>query len=543
MDNILFKFNNDYKPETYFNNMDDFKNLDINIDSYKNLLNDFINNNRSYDLYPFFYITYIGSIDNSLKDNIYKYIDLSLEELNDIALEQKDNKDIFFDKLNNLLTNIDLYTDDKFIDLLDDRLFLKYMKSNMDDRFMNVSKSFIPSIKNRLEYLVSILNEDALYIYGYMHYGDTKLYNCDFNIVRDTMEKLVQISDNSMYQVTLGYMHYYGYGYEKDYKEAFYHFSIGLLSGNTEARYMISDMLHDGLGVKKNLVNSYKLLEDIYNEYIFDANNNIFSNSFGDACLRMAKFKPLEEQTEEELIVSLNYLLKAEYAVNERKFENYFGDDYVRGDIVYYLYLFKKYIKKTSKAFYLNPLDIIPFINNSKVDCNIKGRLNKKKDRLHITLSLPKGEEALVSIPSFYRAFLTNKLTFDIVGDIIINRNDFIFSDEIDMKIRYAKMIDGGIKFQSFHNYIDVLCDGFMYKSKDNNLSNVDGIDYSFIRVNLLDTNIFYTYLVDDIEKYIIDSIIDIKMIDGYHKVKVIDKFNFNSSDTIIDLSLCKRIE
>ena len=33
MDNILFKFNNDYKPETYFNNIDDFKNLDINIDS------------------------------------------------------------------------------------------------------------------------------------------------------------------------------------------------------------------------------------------------------------------------------------------------------------------------------------------------------------------------------------------------------------------------------------------------------------------------------------------------------------------------------
>ena len=111
------------------------------------------------------------------------------------------------------------------------------------------------------------------------------------------------------------------------------------------------------------------------------------------------------------------------------------------------------------------------------------------------------------------------------------------------MKIRYAKMIDGGIKFQSFHNYIDVLCDGFMYKSKDNNLSNVDGIDYSFIRVNLLDTNIFYTYLVDNINKYILDSIIDIKMIDGYHKVKVIDKFIFNSSDTIIDLSLCKRIE
>ena len=56
-------------------------------------------------------------------------------------------------------------------------------------------------------------------------------------------------------------------------------------------------------------------------------------------------------------------------------------------------------------------------------------------------------------------------------------------------------------------------------------------------------SNTKLTYMVDDINKYNIGDTISIKLVDGYHDVKVIDKFTFKDIDTIIDLSLCKKIE
>ena len=189
------------------------------------------------------------------------------------------------------------------------------------------------------------------------------------------------------------------------------------------------------------------------------------------------------------------------------------------------------------------PLDIINFINNCNSTVRMKGRLNKKKDRFHITLSLPKGEEALVSMPKFYKSELKNKLTFDLEGDIIIHRNDFVFSDDIDMDIRFVKEIDGGLKFQSFHNFCEILFDEISFKNDTSHpINNIYNI-YNFIRVIVDNSNTKLTYMVDDINKYNIGDTISIKLVDGYHDVKVIDKFTFKDIDTIIDLSLCKKIE
>lgn len=541
----LFKFNKDYYPGLYLDIIELDNDYNPSKDEYIGLIKDLITyNDLAYELYPFFSLAFTENINLDLSIDINKYIDMVFNELYKLTVDgKKDNREIFNNMLNDILNNISKESFN-LIESFNDVEFLNYIVSQMDKKLIDIKDSDIPLIRKRIDLLIKTDNEKALYIYGYMHYGDTKLYNCDFNIVKETMEHLASISDNSMYQVTLGYMYFNGYGVKRDYKEAFYHFSIGLLSSNTEARYMISDMLHDGLGVKKNLSNSYKLLMDLYNEFIIDANNNIFSNSFGDACLRLSIFKDPINQTEEERIEALSYLLKAEYAVNERKTEGYYGDDYVRADIIYYLNLYKHYIKyEEKKAKYRMPLDIINFINNCNSTVRMKGRLNKKKNRFHITLSLPKGEEALVSMPKFYKSELKNKLTFDLEGDIIIHRNDFVFSDDIDMDIRFVKEIDGGLKFQSFHNFCEILFDEISFKNDTSHpINNIYNI-YDFIRVIVDNSNTKLTYMVDDINKYNIGDTISIKLVDGYHDVKVIDKFTFKDIDTIIDLSLCKKIE
>lgn len=64
----------------------------------------------------------------------------------------------------------------------------------------------------------------------------------------------------------LGFIYYYGRVGERDYKKAFYYFSIAKENGNMEAAMKIADMYHNGYGVEKNDSKYKAILLDIYDK-------------------------------------------------------------------------------------------------------------------------------------------------------------------------------------------------------------------------------------------------------------------------------------
>lgn len=69
----------------------------------------------------------------------------------------------------------------------------------------------------------------------------------------------------------LGFIYYYGRNGERDYKKAFYYFSIAKERGNMEAAMKIADMYHNGYGVEKDDGKYKTILLDIF-EKIKDTN-------------------------------------------------------------------------------------------------------------------------------------------------------------------------------------------------------------------------------------------------------------------------------
>ena len=62
----------------------------------------------------------------------------------------------------------------------------------------------------------------------------------------------------------LGFIYYYGRNGERDYKKAFYYFSIAKEKGNMEAAMKIADMYHNGYGVEKDDEKYKAILLDIF---------------------------------------------------------------------------------------------------------------------------------------------------------------------------------------------------------------------------------------------------------------------------------------
>ena len=69
----------------------------------------------------------------------------------------------------------------------------------------------------------------------------------------------------------LGYIYYYGRVGARDYKKAFYYFSLAKDNGNLEAAMKIADMYHNGFGIDKDDEKYKAILLDIF-EKIKDTN-------------------------------------------------------------------------------------------------------------------------------------------------------------------------------------------------------------------------------------------------------------------------------
>ena len=191
----------------------------------------------------------------------------------------------------------------------------------------------LPEAREILNELCDRDNVRALHMRTYSAYGGSYLWECDWNVSRDSLLRLMELDtvtdkQKCVYANTLGYIYYYGRCSDNvpDYDKALKYFSVGAAGGVYESVYKIADMLKGGKGLPKNLYGARSMLL-----WAYDKTRKVFLNGakdsdFADAALRVGSL--LHEMGENE--EALTVLLQADYAVHERMKEtDCYGDDHV----------------------------------------------------------------------------------------------------------------------------------------------------------------------------------------------------------------------
>ena len=191
----------------------------------------------------------------------------------------------------------------------------------------------LPEEKKQLfyRYMDDLLEKNsliALRIYGYLHYGGSSLYPCDWEITRDSLEKVFNLTHDPQIANTLGYIYYYGRcnNLVPEYEKAFQYYTFGYVHKLFESSYQLADMYKDGKGTFKDRVTYISIMENLYphseSHFCYGENNNL-----ADIALRMGD---IYENDYGNPAQAYGYYLIAEYALKKREEENRYGDDQVR---------------------------------------------------------------------------------------------------------------------------------------------------------------------------------------------------------------------
>lgn len=130
----------------------------------------------------------------------------------------------------------------------------------------------------------------------------------------------------------LGFIYYYGRTGERDYKKAFYYYSIAKKNGDTEAAMKIADMYHNGYGVDKDDAKYKTLLLEIYSK-IKDT-NQLFE-VYPEVAHRLADVYINEGQEDK----AINLLLRGKSFIGQRiRYNAFWGNFIVCRRIVTLLY-------------------------------------------------------------------------------------------------------------------------------------------------------------------------------------------------------------
>lgn len=171
----------------------------------------------------------------------------------------------------------------------------------------------------------------ALQIYGYLHYGGSSLYPCDWEITRDSLEKVFNLTHDPQIANTLGYIYYYGRcnNFVPEYEKAFQYFTFGHVHQLFESSYKLADMYKDGKGTFKDRQTYINIIEKLYphaeGQFCWGENG-----SLADLALRMGD---INENDYEDPSNAYGYYLIADYALQKRADENRYGDSQVKKGI------------------------------------------------------------------------------------------------------------------------------------------------------------------------------------------------------------------
>lgn len=171
---------------------------------------------------------------------------------------------------------------------------------------------------------------------GYGCYGGNRAFECNWEIARDCMLKLVDtvtdMPDRAFYANTLGYIYYYGRcnGGVPQYEEAYKYFSFAAFYGVYEAQYKIADMYKNGYGVMKCPETFDRIISDLYNENLKYIVNGEFDSKFADVALRMGDTYDDDIMFYDDRYRKLCCYMQADFAIRMRMLTcNYYGDDKV----------------------------------------------------------------------------------------------------------------------------------------------------------------------------------------------------------------------
>lgn len=130
----------------------------------------------------------------------------------------------------------------------------------------------------------------------------------------------------------LGYIYYYGRTGERDYKKAFYYYSIAKENGELEAAMKIADMYRNGYGVEKDETKYKSILLEIY-EKIKDTNN--LSDPYPEVAHRLAEIYIKEGHPKD----ALEMLIKAKSFIEQRiRYNPFWGNFIVCRRVITLLY-------------------------------------------------------------------------------------------------------------------------------------------------------------------------------------------------------------
>lgn len=182
-------------------------------------------------------------------------------------------------------------------------------------------------------------NVTGLKALGYGCYGDdSPVFDCDWNVSRDCMLKLMDVAPDQMKAQaanTLGYIYYYGRcnGGQPQYEEAYRFFSMAAFYGFFEATYKVGDMLRDGKGIFKNEEAAFRLYNSIYEENL----NKFLSDDdsvVADIALRLGSCYQHGVGVRANLFTAYEYYMLANLAIEDAmKRSHFFGHSTVAAHI------------------------------------------------------------------------------------------------------------------------------------------------------------------------------------------------------------------
>jgi len=179
---------------------------------------------------------------------------------------------------------------------------------------------------------------EALEIVAYACYGGNSIYNEYWELSRDCLLKLIDISSkpNPSYYNSLGYIYYYGRCNNQvpEYEKAFQCFTIGALNGVYESQYKLSDMLIDGKGCPKNVEAAVNLVYKMYQDCLTDFCEGKTYSKLPDVAMRLGSFYAQGKGLKKDKEKALQLYLTADYAIKMRMEDGeYYGDKKVAKNI------------------------------------------------------------------------------------------------------------------------------------------------------------------------------------------------------------------
>lgn len=473
--------------ENYQVNLDDFKVLLKNLENIKN------ESFEKFDIEWFEYVYYEDDIAEALglegcnegkwgakegliktDENLISYIMYEFEVASDELWGGEDPtiaNILDLEKINKAISDYEAnktkpLTEWEFPDDLKTD-FVDYVASK-ENHPEKISKQELTLFKRYVEELIAKDNLTALRAKGYLTYGGSGFYDCDWNTSRDCITRCFEKTGDAGFANTLGYIYYYGRCNNgvPEYEKAFQYFVYGHANQWYESSYKLADMYKGGKGTFKSEETATNIIEELYVHAYRDLCRGRGSK-FADVALRMAGIN----ENEGAKAQAYEYYLQAYYAIKKREGVHYIGDATVRKGIEEGLERTRSEIDppENKKTVHGN----FSILNEPLVDDYVcEAMVKQQKNGYKITIKrIPKRSESVpslmfISLPHYNFCSLTDHITlyFDGEWDKEALPETFIFND-FDFDWRDDENICD-IEFSLFNVAVAKMTNQFSYKMK-----------------------------------------------------------------------------